>query len=434
MAKEQTVPGLNSIEGSKLPKIEGYSRTVKIVWWILFWLFTTFMAGYFFHSSPNPALFGKYSVRYSVVLVVITVFFAWCLWCAWRLRQNPGLILKWVVFILLIVATSVALLLPWCAWKYYVRGEHNRLKEPYHPFLQNDYYPNKLTVTKEKPSGVLRIVCLGGSTTANNWKVVPPSWGYPWYLDQEIERELGSGAVEVINLGTPMYSSEHSLIIWLTVAQDYHPDIVIVMHAVNDLIRSFENSSLTLGPFRSDYGHYYGSAVNYAIPRQPYLERLVDSEFFKVWYSDFRETEDEVIKVPFDNFRSLPVFKRNLRMLADNIKLAGVKLIFLTQPFLYHESMTPQEFAMLKFPHIFCVEHGKQADVPSLLTGMKHFNEITRLLAREKDIPYVDLEAIIPSDLEHFIDDVHYTKRTKETIAKEIAQRLQVLGWTAECN
>ena len=328
MAKEQTVPGLNSIEGSKLPKIEGCSRTVKIVWWILFWLFTTFMAGYFFHSSPKPAFLGKYSMDYAVVLVGATALWALYLWNAWRLRQCPGTTLKWIVFNMIITTILVAVVIPYGAWKYYVRGDQKRLKEPYHPFLQGDYHPINPSIGKEKPPEVLRIVCLGGSTTAHNWKVDPPSWGYPWYLEQELEKTLGTDAFEVINFGTPMYSSEHSLLIWLTVAQEYHPDIVIVMHAINDLIRSFENSDMTLGSFRNDYGNYYGTAVNWAMPRESYLKRLTNNAFFNVWYSDFRETKGEITEVPFENFRSIPVFKRNMRMLADNIKLAGVKSDF----------------------------------------------------------------------------------------------------------
>ncbi len=214
--------------------------------------------------------------------------------------------------LLVILTILIALLLPWGAWRYYVRGEHKRLKEPYHPFLQGDYNPINQAVAKEKLPGVLRIVCLGGSTTAHNWKVKPPQWGYPWFLEQELKKVFATDDIEVINFGTPMYCSEHSLIVWLTAARDYHPDIVIIMHAINDLIRSFEHPSLSLGHFREDYGHYYGVAVNWASPREPYLKKLIGNSFFEACYSDFRETKVNVTEKSFSNFRSLPVFKHNM--------------------------------------------------------------------------------------------------------------------------
>lgn len=428
MVGKQKRSGQNSIESSTVREAWRNSYIARVTWWLLFGVFTFLIAGYFFHSSPKPAFLGKYSMGYAVVLVGATALWALYLWNAWRLRKCPGTILKWIAFYMIMTTILVAVVIPYGAWKHYARGEQKRLKEPYHPFLQGDYHPINPSISKEKPPEVLRIVCLGGSTTAHNWKVDPPGWGYPWYLEQELEKTLGPDAFEIINFGTPMYSSEHSLIVWLTAAQEYHPDIVIVMHAINDLIRSFENSGMTLGPFRNDYGNYYGTAVNWAMPRDPYIKELTSNAFFNVWYSDFRETKGEVTEVPFENFRSIPVFKRNMRLLAKNIKLAGANPIFMTQPFLYHESMTPQELAALTFPKIFCVENNRQADIPSLLAGMKRFNEITRSLAREEEITCIDLETAISSNHEYFIDDVHYTKEAKKVIAQEIHKRLQELG------
>ena len=91
--------------------------------------------------------------------------------------------------------------------------------------------------------------------------------------------------------------------------------------------------------------------------------------------------------------------------------------------------MTPQELAALKLSKIFCVENNRQADIPSLLAGMKRFNEITRSLAREEEITCIDLETAVSSNLEHFVDDVHYTKEAKKIIAQEIYKRLQELDW-----
>ncbi len=93
----------------------------------------------------------------------------------------------------------------------------------------------------EKPPGTLRIACIGGSTTAG-----PEAW--PYHLEQVLSEE--GQKVEVLNFGTPGWTTAESLVAFALMGQHFEPDIVIVHHANNDL------APMMGVDFRPDYAHY----------------------------------------------------------------------------------------------------------------------------------------------------------------------------------
>ena len=116
-------------------------------------------------------------------------------------------------------------------------------------------------IVQEKPDGVFRIACLGGSTTYGN-KVGAPVESYPGRL-QEYLRSRGY-RVEVINGGCPGYSSLESLINLQLRILPLSPDLVLVYHGgINDV-----HPRLVWPPtaYQRDNSGYLGSI---AIPRMP---------------------------------------------------------------------------------------------------------------------------------------------------------------------
>ena len=89
-----------------------------------------------------------------------------------------------------------------------------------------------------KTPGVVRIVCLGASTTFDVGSVGPnPPW--PEVLETELRKILGTRALEVLNLGIPGSTSLDSLIDLQTRAIAFEPDFVVVYQAHNDFSYSF---------------------------------------------------------------------------------------------------------------------------------------------------------------------------------------------------
>ena len=128
--------------------------------------------------------------------------------------------------------------------------DRSMIYEP-HPFVGYLQTPDGDTVntdgfnfpdyTREKPPNTVRIAALGGSTTAG-----PEAW--PHQLEQQLKNE--GLKVEVLNFGTPGWTSAESTVNYVLNAQDYDPDLVIIHHAANDM------GPLSAPNFHPDYRHY----------------------------------------------------------------------------------------------------------------------------------------------------------------------------------
>lgn len=85
---------------------------------------------------------------------------------------------------------------------------------------------------RPKPTGVQRILCVGGSTTFDILAASDEA-SWPWRLEQEL-RERGH-AVEVWNAGFPGWTSLENLISLAIRDRDLEPDWIIVFQGINDL-------------------------------------------------------------------------------------------------------------------------------------------------------------------------------------------------------
>jgi lysophospholipase L1-like esterase len=86
---------------------------------------------------------------------------------------------------------------------------------------------------QEKEPDEFRIVCIGGSTTYTGG-VSDYRRSYPDLLETHLE-SMGFDTVNVINAGTPGWSTWESLINFEFRVVDLDPDLIIVYHAVNDV-------------------------------------------------------------------------------------------------------------------------------------------------------------------------------------------------------
>lgn len=109
-----------------------------------------------------------------------------------------------------------------------------------HPFLQftgprgpvpgteDDRYLGFRDITlseRHKPEGVIRIACLGGSTTAD---------GYPEMLANYLARELPEKNIQVLNFGMMWWSSVHSTVNYILNVIDYQIDFLVLHDSCND--------------------------------------------------------------------------------------------------------------------------------------------------------------------------------------------------------
>ncbi|MCB0334179.1 MAG: SGNH/GDSL hydrolase family protein, partial [Bdellovibrionales bacterium] len=133
-------------------------------------------------------------------------------------------------------------------WFYHKR--FTRKLEGYHSILQ-------LSPPAYEPRAVegKKIFCLGGSTTA--WA---DSQGQDWpsRVQSKLREQTREESVQIYNLGKEWYTTLHSLINYETNLRTHKPDMIIVMHGVNDLLMNADFSYFSTGAFREDYVHFLG--------------------------------------------------------------------------------------------------------------------------------------------------------------------------------
>lgn len=62
------------------------------------------------------------------------------------------------------------------------------------------------------------------------------------------------------------WTVEHSMLNYVSYGHKWQPDVAVVMHAVNDLYRSFSPPELAILEYDSRYAHFFGASFNGASP------------------------------------------------------------------------------------------------------------------------------------------------------------------------
>lgn len=250
----------------------------------------------------------------------------------------------------------------------------------------------------EKPAGVKRIVCLGGSTTFDG-AADDETW--PARLEARL-RARGMN-VEVINLGVDMAASPTSLVNLLFVGLEYRPDLVISYDGVNDTVLAGRAGQApdyrnVYGKFDERYRHWQGAVPRWALERShllTWVTFLLDrgrsdlgSQVMKVY--ELPPSED-----PLDGAR---LFERNLKLMRAASAEYGARFLAATAH--WHE---PGEKARL-------------------------MNERLRAFYAAEGVEYLDLDRALPHEAGLHTDEVHWTREGVERVAAAFEGRVVTGG------
>ena len=266
----------------------------------------------------------------------------------------------------------------------------------------------------ERTPGVVRIACLGGSTTQDGRKLERNNT-YASHLSRMMSRRLGAD-VEVLNFGVNGWTSAESLVNYALVVSRYQPDVVVIHHSVNDVWpRLYPN-------YRSDYTHY----------RVPWEDAEVSTwdrrliSWSRLWAAvriqdpDLVGIRERVIRrvdgQPVEVLRELSDdtivgYRGNLQRLCRLVNADGGTPILLTMP--------------------YSVDAGGLAGVwlELLGAGTEEHNEVMRAVAEEEGALLADAAAVFSLDpAEHdkfFLDYVHLRSAGNRVKALLVADALQ---------
>jgi lysophospholipase L1-like esterase len=300
---------------------------------------------------------------------------------------------------------------------------------PFDPYLQRFGQPLEKQYPQARQGNVFRVLCMGGSTTAN-WKL-PPQQRYPTVLQHLLAERYPTRTIQVLNAGQDWWTTKHDLINYVTYAHAWSPDLVIVMQGINDLGRSFSHRKFSIGEYDNQYRHHYAQAVQaaQAISFEHHVARNWLSRLDDIWFSSIRFQE---VAFPVDWYRSRETFHHNLESIIHYARSDGASVVLVTQPYLYKISMSRAEenalFRTSEFIEGKGWWHTDIASTGSLAAALDAFNATTADVAGSEKAVLVDAASALPKDLQHFVDDAHYTELGARCLAEAIANGIAANG------
>jgi len=305
---------------------------------------------------------------------------------------------------------------------------------PYFSYVRRDKGPtdgiNRLGFwgdewERRKPEGTLRVVALGGSTTAG-----PTAW--PYQLESVLKSRLDGRNVEVHNLGIGGWTSAEALVAFAMVGLSFDPDIVVI-HCVNNDMEPMR----ALSP-EVDYSHYrramnvvqtdaglatfqqdLGDVLDAVAAR--WFDLYVYAKLFRSGSVPNRASlhqlttwETQTRAEPTQD--GIDIFERNLRSIAALASANGATTVLTTMPAL-----------SVRRPGIPTVPDGH-------LRSLEAQNKRLRALAGSQGWVMADLAQLSKEMTPYFEDAIHVDSRGERLKAQSIADALfaaQVVGGSA---
>jgi hypothetical protein len=391
----------------------------KKVRWILVFLIGALLFyiwfGFMF-INPNMMSWTTWNTQKAVLLwaprIFIPVFYGLILFLFFaknkKLVQNITLLLSTLFICFLLIV-------PILYFKY-AKNKSRNIVEQYHPYLQ--LKPKDTDILDSiAGSKAYTIFCLGGSTTEfKDSKGI----GWPERLEKELRQKYNSDSIYVFNFGRQWYNTLHTLVNYETNLRHHRPDLIIIMHNVNDFIQNADFSYLSIGEFRQDYGHFIGPVVDIINTRNTGLIGRTKIKLRNMWYYNIppRKVIDQ------DSFPGLESYARNLNTIIDLASLDGTKVVLMSQPNIYSENMDEELFKVCVTVNYEGVGKDKMWSYKTGYKGMKAYNERIRRVAEERNTYFIDLEKYIPKSLTYFTDEVHYTDTAFSIVGHSVASEI----------
>jgi hypothetical protein len=283
-----------------------------------------------------------------------------------------------------------------------------------HPFLQftrpraslpggdqNIGFLNVKLSDVQKPAGVIRIACLGGSTTED---------GYPELLQEYLDSVVSSTRFQVLNFGIGWWSSIHTMLNFVLNVREFRPDVVVLHDNCNDdKYRGYPG-------FRGDCSHAY---IPVTPPRDSdqWMSRFsVLYRFIKIaaWRASGEDRPSVFVGEiglrkgkAFQNYgpKELNLFRRNLETMCTLASADGITVVLLTMPYSNVRCFSKEHDRVFR-PH------------------MRKANDVIRRLTEEKGVRLVDLDRLLTGREELFRDPIHVRKEGNQIKALEVGMTI----------
>lgn len=263
-----------------------------------------------------------------------------------------------------------------------------------------------------KPKDLIRVNCLGASTTAYYVEYKGDVYTYPLILEKNLQQEFPDLDIEVNNFGMGGWSSAETLINFTLRIIDTQPDVVVIYHGYNDL-------RMALAPdYENDYSHarqnlgevYHLYRMASWVPYMPlafynYLVRKlifsqnIQSSLLEATTPGWQKAQ----KFDADYRAGLHTFQRNLEHIIHICKSNGISVVLSTFCHYLYDDIKHDSYHS-RFHH-----------------GIEYANLLIQQLAEKHDIECVDNARKVPYENENFIDSIHFSHAGMRIFADNVS-------------
>ena len=258
-----------------------------------------------------------------------------------------------------------------------------------------------------KPEGTFRIVCVGGSVVYDTRLNLEDAWATR--LQEKLGKKFPGRSIEVVNAGIPGRTSADSVVNVALRVLPLSPDVVIVLHGVND-----QKPNRYPG-FKPDYSHWY--PFGGGGPWRRMLNRLADRSLlachvrYRVnhlrnrnlrenWRGEEMKRHDTVGEA------GLRAYRLNLESIIGMCSVQGAKVVIGTVGHSLDENDDWNPGMGTRNPLVY---YHEGLTLAGIRHGFREYNRINREVAKERCCVLVDIEKLLPVGKENFKDDVHFT-------------------------
>jgi lysophospholipase L1-like esterase len=270
----------------------------------------------------------------------------------------------------------------------------------------------------KKPSGVIRIVALGSSTTEGSQA---DNETYPYYLQQDLDRMFPGKKIEVINAGHHGQDIDDELAMLARYVLPLHPDVVVLYEgAANN--GSFWSLGVHLGctvgwPFGNCWLRSYPSWWRWA-----YLH----SALFVLFTEKLGWSTRPLIPMPHESIERLLTddtsaahYQNVLVRIGRETLSHGSKFVVMSMATVARDSLNLNDPRMKMYYPLTSSD---------LAIHYASFNDRSRAAAAELHVPFFDIAAAFPSEPkagEYFpFDPVHFSPLGNQIFARLVSDLL----------
>lgn len=312
------------------------------------------------------------------------------------------------------------------------------------------FQTNSMGIRAEEipPGKVYKILALGGSTTESI--MIDQSRTWP-YLLQTYLNESNLGNIWVGNGGKSALSTRHFMLEMKFFVPQVSPDAIIMLAGVNDLAYRLSRDQ----KYRPvSEAAVYGSEDLYQDTFSLYPQNNNDPFYkklgyykalrlFKRWAIAWTRHEfiDEAGKMYVerrllrknalaledslpDLTTALDEYEQNLRAIIRMANEKGIRIIFVTQPTMWQDTMPPELSQLLWYGGIgeyIPGQNRRYYTTNVLAQSMQLYNQRLLSVCASTGAECVDAAAILPKDTSVFYDDCHLNESGSQQLARLLA-------------